>query len=206
MRLSIHTTFIEKLPADPDETNETRQVNGAMFSYVTPKIPSHPKLIHATTEVAQLLGLTKEDCTSEAFTAVFSGQKVLENTQPFAMCYGGHQFGNWAGQLGDGRAILAGEIINEAGEKNEIQWKGAGATPYSRHADGRAVLRSSVREYLMSETMHHLGIPTTRALSLCFTGEEVVRDMMYSGNPQKEKGAEKCSLGKYHQYGDTSSL
>lgn len=75
MQLSIHTTFTEKLPADPDKINETRQVNGAMFSYVTPKIPSHPKLIHATTEVAQLLGLTKEDCTSEAFTAVFRDKK-----------------------------------------------------------------------------------------------------------------------------------
>jgi uncharacterized protein YdiU (UPF0061 family) len=91
--------------------------------------------------------------------------------------------------LGDGRAILAGEIENNSGKRNEIQWKGAGATPYSRHADGRAVLRSSVREYLMSEAMFHLGVPTTRALSLAFTGEEVVRDIMYNGNPQLEKGA-----------------
>ncbi len=77
----------------------------------------------------------------------------------------------------------------ENGQRNEIQWKGAGATPYSRHADGRAVLRSSLREYLMSEAMHHLGIPTSRALSLVLTGEEVVRDIMYNGNPQNEKGA-----------------
>lgn len=193
MQLSIHTTFTEKLPADPDETNETRQVNGAMFSYVTPKIPSHPKLIHATTEVAQLLGLTKEDCTSEAFTAVFSGQKVLENTQPFAMCYGGHQFGNWAGQLGDGRAINLFEVQHQ--DKNwMVQLKGAGQTPYSRRGDGLAVLRSSIREHLCSEAMHHLGIPTTRSLSVMETGDAVLRDMLYNGNAAYEKGAVVCRV------------
>lgn len=117
------------------------------------------------------------------------GNHLPENVKTYATAYAGHQFGNWAGQLGDGRAILAGEIINKDGKKTEIQWKGSGATPYSRHADGRAVLRSSVREYLMSEAMYHLGVPTTRALSLAFTGEDVVRDMMYNGNPQLEKGA-----------------
>jgi uncharacterized protein YdiU (UPF0061 family) len=116
------------------------------------------------------------------------GNHLPENIKPYSTAYAGHQFGNWAGQLGDGRAIYA-EIENQLGEKNEIQWKGAGATPYSRHADGRAVLRSSVREYLMSEAMYHLRVPTTRALSLSLTGEKVVRDILYSGNPQEEKGA-----------------
>ena len=100
------------------------------------------------------------------------------------MCYAGHQFGNWAGQLGDGRAINLGEINNWA-----IQLKGAGPTPYSRSADGLAVLRSSIREYLCSEAMHHLGVPTTRALSLSLTGDEVLRDVMYDGNSAHEKGA-----------------
>jgi uncharacterized protein YdiU (UPF0061 family) len=100
------------------------------------------------------------------------------------MCYAGHQFGNWAGQLGDGRAINLGEIKNWA-----LQLKGAGPTPYSRTADGLAVLRSSIREYLCSEAMHHLGVPSTRALSLSLTGDQVLRDVLYNGNPAYEKGA-----------------
>lgn len=108
---------------------------------------------------------------------------------PYAMCYGGHQFGSWAGQLGDGRAIALGEVVNGKGERWEVQLKGAGKTPYSRFADGRAVLRSSVREFLCSESMHFLGVPTTRALSLVGTGAGVVRDMFYDGSPRMEPGA-----------------
>src|SRR5881409_3912329 len=96
--------------------------------------------------------------------------------QPYAANYGRHQFGNWAGQLGDGRAITLGETINAAGERWELQLKGAGPTPYSRHADGRAVLRSSIREFLCSEAMHHLGIPTTRALCITGSGLPVRRE------------------------------
>ena len=117
-----------------------------------------------------------------------AAQNLPENVETYATAYAGHQFGNWAGQLGDGRAIYAGIIFHNI-TQTEIQWKGAGATPYSRNADGRAVLRSSIREYLMSEAMFHLGVPTTRALSLSKTGEDVIRDIQYSGNPQKEQGA-----------------
>jgi serine/tyrosine/threonine adenylyltransferase len=114
--------------------------------------------------------------------------------QPHAANYGGHQFGHWAGQLGDGRAISLGEAINATGQRWELQLKGAGPTPYSRHADGRAVLRSSIREFLCSEAMHHLGVPTTRALSLVATGEPVVRDMFYDGHPKLEPGAIVCRV------------
>jgi uncharacterized protein YdiU (UPF0061 family) len=114
--------------------------------------------------------------------------------EPFAANYGGHQFGHWAGQLGDGRAITLGETINAAGERWELQLKGAGMTPYSRSADGRAVLRSSIREFLCSEAMHHLGVPTTRALSLVGTGDEVIRDMFYNGNARPEPGAIVCRV------------
>ena len=107
------------------------------------------------------------------------------------MCYGGHQFGNWAGQLGDGRAINLFEV--EHNNKNWVlQLKGAGETPYSRTADGLAVLRSSIREYLCSEAMFHLGVPTTRALSLALSGDQVLRDVMYDGNSAYEKGAIVC--------------
>ena len=107
----------------------------------------------------------------------------------------GSSFGHWAGQLGDGRAIALGEIEHE-GRYWEFQLKGAGITPYSRMGDGRAVLRSSVREYLCSEAMHHLGIPTTRALSLVLTGDGVVRDMFYDGNPETEPGAIVCRVAE----------
>ncbi|MEJ7846364.1 MAG: YdiU family protein, partial [Acidimicrobiales bacterium] len=109
-------------------------------------------------------------------------------------CYGGHQFGSWAGQLGDGRAIALGEVIDRDGGHQTLQLKGAGPTPYSRRADGRAVLRSSVREFLCSEAMHHLGIPTTRALSLVATGDDVVRDVLYDGHPRPEPGAVVCRV------------
>ena len=114
--------------------------------------------------------------------------------RPYAARYGGHQFGQWADQLGDGRAITLGEVRAPDGQSWELQLKGAGRTPYSRHADGRAVLRSSVREFLCSEAMHFLGVPTTRALSLVATGEPVVRDMFYDGRPDAEPGAIVCRV------------
>ena len=144
--------------------------------------------------MAALLGIDAADIASPAFAQVFGGNALLDGMQPYAANYGGHQFGHWAGQLGDGRAITLGEIVNAAGERWELQLKGAGPTPYSRTADGRAVLRSSVREFLCSEAMHHLGVPTTRALSLVATGEQVVRDMFYDGHPKAEPGAIVCRV------------
>jgi len=127
--------------------------------------------------------------------------------QPYAANYGGHQFGNWAGQLGDGRAITLGETVNGRGERWELQLKGAGPTPYSRTADGRAVLRSSIREFLCSEAMHHLGVPTTRALSLVGTGEEVVRDMFYDGHAAPEPGAIVCRVApSFVRFGNVQIL
>ncbi|HKA40902.1 MAG TPA: YdiU family protein, partial [Burkholderiales bacterium] len=125
---------------------------------------------------------------------VLGGNRVLPGMEPYAARYGGHQFGQWAGQLGDGRAITLAEVVGPDGSRNELQLKGAGKTPYSRTADGRAVLRSSVREFMCSEAMHCLGVPTTRALSLVATGETVVRDMFYDGHPQAEPGAIVCRV------------
>ena len=183
---NIKQPFIENFPGDFSKNPIQRNTPKVLFSTIDPVGFDEPKLIVFNEKLSEEIGLGKLNDTDLHFLV---GNNLPENIKTYATAYAGHQFGNWAGQLGDGRAILAGEITNNDGKKNEIQWKGAGATPYSRHADGRAVLRSSVREYLMSEAMHHLGIPTTRALSLCFTGENVVRDMMYSGNPQEEKGA-----------------
>ncbi|MBC5841633.1 YdiU family protein [Flavobacterium sp. F-380] len=193
MNLKINNRFSTELPADPDETNETRQVKNACFSFVLPKKVSNPSLVHVSQEVASLIGITEKDVESEEFINVFSGKTILPNTRPYAMSYAGHQFGNWAGQLGDGRAIVLTEIdVNNT--NYTLQLKGAGMTPYSRRADGLAVLRSSIREHLCSEAMFHLGIPTTRSLSLILTGDQVLRDVMYDGNPAYEKGAVVCRV------------
>ncbi|WP_353147525.1 protein adenylyltransferase SelO family protein [Chryseobacterium sp.] len=182
----ISQSFTKKFPGDFSNNPMQRNTPKVVFATISPAGFDHPELIAFNEALSEEIGLGKYEEKDLNFLV---GNDLPGNIQPYATAYAGHQFGNWAGQLGDGRTILAGEITNESGKKTEIQWKGAGATPYSRHADGRAVLRSSVREYLMSEAMYHLRVPTTRALSLAFTGEEVVRDMMYNGNPQLEKGA-----------------
>lgn len=191
MKLQINDKFTKALPADPTLENSRRQVENACFSYVTPKKTANPVLIHASPEMLESIGLTKADSASETFLKVFTGNEVLPNTKPYAMCYGGYQFGNWAGQLGDGRAINLCEVTHD-NQNWALQLKGAGETPYSRTADGLAVLRSSIREYLCSEAMFHLGVPTTRALSLALSGDQVLRDVLYDGNPEYEKGAIVC--------------
>ncbi|SHO49984.1 protein adenylyltransferase SelO [Desulfopila aestuarii] len=192
--LHFDNTFVRELPGDPRADNTRRQVAGACYSRVLPTRVAEPQLIAYSHEMAELLDLDKESCLSPAFTGIFSGNTLLSAMDPFAMCYGGHQFGNWAGQLGDGRAINLGEVINRLGQRWVLQLKGAGPTPYSRRADGLAVLRSSIREFLCSEAMHHLGVPTTRALSLVLTGEGVMRDMFYDGHPAEEPGAIVCRV------------
>jgi len=190
----FESRFTARLPADPEALNYRRQVSGACYSRVRPTRVAEPRLIAHSREVAELLELPAEFYASTEFVEVMAGNRLLKGMDPYATCYGGHQFGHWAGQLGDGRAINLGEIVNRLGERWVLQLKGAGPTPYSRSADGRAVLRSSLREFLCSEAMHHLGIPTTRALSLVSTGEQVLRDMFYDGNPQYEPGAIVCRV------------
>lgn len=193
-RLRYDNRFVNDLPGDPETGNFTRQVFGAAYSRVNPAKASHPQLIAFSREAAELIDLTEQDCQTPLFTQVFAGNKMLPGMMPYASCYGGHQFGVWAGQLGDGRAINLGDVINSNGERWALQLKGSGLTPYSRTADGLAVLRSSVREFLCSEAMHHLGVPTTLALSLTLTGDRVVRDMFYNGNPKAEPGAVVCRM------------
>jgi len=193
MKLNAVNYFTKELPSDPLLENTRRQIYSACYSYVTPKSTKKPQIIHTANEVASVLGITSTDIKSDEFVNVFTGNKIIENTTPYAMCYGGHQFGNWAGQLGDGRAINLTEVEHD-NQKWTLQLKGAGETPYSRTADGLAVLRSSVREYLCSEAMFHLGVPTTRALSLGLSGDEVLRDVLYDGHPDYEKGAIVCRV------------
>ena len=172
--LPFDNRFVRELPADPETANHRRQVIGACYSRVLPTKVARPQLVAYSKEVAMQLDLTSEVCESDYFIQVFAGNRLSAGMDSYATCYGGHQFGHWAGQLGDGRAINLGEVVNRQGERLALQLKGAGPTPYSRTADGLAVLRSSVREFLCSEAMHHLGVPTTRALSLTLTGEVLV--------------------------------
>ena len=184
-------SFSKSLKADPEKKNFTRQVNHAHFSLANSVKPKDPKWVHLSSSFLKEYGLEVRDETK--LLQQLSGAEKFDDFESYAMCYGGHQFGHWAGQLGDGRAINIAEM-EVKGENLKFQLKGSGPTPYSRRADGFAVLRSSIREYLCSEAMHHLGIPTTRALSLITTGDKVMRDMLYDGNPKEELGAVVCRV------------
>ena len=192
-QLTYDNRFVAELPGDPEPRNFRRQVRSACYSLVEPTPVPEPTVLAVSAEMLHELDLQPSD-VDQRFAEVFGGNHVVAGMQPFAMCYGGHQFGNWAGQLGDGRAINLGEVINRRGQRWVLQLKGAGPTPYSRTADGLAVLRSSVREFLCSEAMFHLGISTTRALSLVATGQPVLRDMFYDGHPEMEPGAVVCRV------------
>jgi uncharacterized protein YdiU (UPF0061 family) len=184
---TFSSRFTAELPGDPLTENIPRQVHGALWSPVKPEAVAAPQLLAASPEVLQLLGL--HETQLQDMVPMLAGNALPPGGTVFAANYGGHQFGHWAGQLGDGRAMALGEVGGF-----ELQLKGAGPTPYSRRGDGRAVLRSSIREFLCSEAMHHLGVPTTRALSLIRTGDQVVRDMFYDGNAAPEPGAIVCRV------------
>ncbi|MFL5357728.1 protein adenylyltransferase SelO [Archangium sp.] len=186
--------FIDSTPGDPLANGGPRQVQGALWSKVQPTPVPAPRLIALSPEVVRLLGLDEAALRATEWVRVLAGNALWPGMVPYSANYGGHQFGHWAGQLGDGRAIVLGELVAPDGKRHELQLKGAGRTPYSRRADGRAVLRSSIREFLCSEAMHHLGVPTTRALSLVATGEQVIRDMFYDGHPEAEPGAIVCRV------------
>ena len=161
---------------DQLQTDNSFAALGLEFYTRLPTTPlKNPRLVHADQNAAALLGLSPQALTSQAFLDIVSGTSPLPGGDTLAAVYSGHQFGVWAGQLGDGRAHLLGEVVGPYGNW-EVQLKGAGMTPYSRMGDGRAVLRSSVREYLASHAMQGLGIPTTRALSLVAADDPVMRE------------------------------
>ncbi len=185
--------LVRSLPADPETLNRPRQVRNAIYTPTQPTPVRAPTLLAWSAALADQLGLQRPT-HGDPSEAILAGNALAPGMRPYASRYGGHQFGNWAAQLGDGRAITLGELIDRAGVRQELQLKGAGPTPYSRTADGRAVLRSSIREFLCSEAMFYLGIPTSRALSLVGTGDQVVRDMFYDGHAAPEPGAVVCRV------------
>ncbi|MBK54689.1 MAG: hypothetical protein CMB51_02045 [Euryarchaeota archaeon] len=182
------TRFLQSTPGEVIVNSKPREVVQSCWVGAEPEKHANVSLLGWTDSVAAMFGIQKTRHLE------FAGQKIVNGMQPFAHCYGGHQFGQWAGQLGDGRAISIGEGKNQSGVYHEFQLKGSGLTAFSRRGDGKAVLRSSIREFLCSEAMHALGVPTTRALSLHLTGQKVMRDMFYDGNPIMEPGAIICRV------------
>jgi len=162
-------------------SNSFAALPGAFHTRLRPTPLAAPYLVSLSPAAGRLLDLDDQALRDPETLAALSGVKLPAKADPLAALYAGHQFGQWVPQLGDGRAILLGEITNARGERWELQLKGAGQTPYSRDGDGRAVLRSSIREYLCSEAMHALGIPTTRALALFGSDEEVYRERIETG-------------------------
>lgn len=185
--LHFDNLALRTLPIDPDKRNVTRQVPGACFSLVEPTPVENPKLVCFSPDVLSWIEVDERETDRPDFVDYFSGNKLLPGTRPAAHCYCGYQFGHFSGQLGDGATMYLGEIITSKGERVEIQFKGAGHTPYSRQADGRKVLRSSLREFLCSEAHHYLGIPTTRAGTIVTSDTRVARDMFYDGNTIYER-------------------
>ncbi|ESO91618.1 hypothetical protein LOTGIDRAFT_122035 [Lottia gigantea] len=183
----LYNTF----PIDPEERNFVRRVSGAIFSKVNPEPLKTPvKLVAFSADVLNsILDLNSNVTTEKSFTDLVAGSLIVKGSVPLSHRYGGHQFGYWAEQLGDGRAVMLGEYVNTKGQRWELQLKGSGKTPYSRRGDGRAVLRSSIREFLCSEAMYYLGIPTSRAAGIVVSQDEVVRDQFYDGHPQIEQAA-----------------
>jgi serine/tyrosine/threonine adenylyltransferase len=151
------------------------------FARLRPTPVASPRLVKLNTKLALDLGLDQEELTTPKGVEIFAGNRVPVGGDPLAMAYAGHQFGTFVPQLGDGRAILIGEVIDRAGTRRDIQLKGAGPTPYSRRGDGRAALGPVLREYIVSEAMAALGIPTTRALAAVTTGEPVWRETSLPG-------------------------
>eukprot|EP00752_Nemacystus_decipiens_P012066 g10697.t1 len=186
--LKFDNQVIRELPVDPIPDNYVRRVANACFSKVAPDPVERPVMVAASNSALALLGLGEAEGERDDAAEYFSGNKLMPGAQPHAHAYCGHQFGSFAGQLGDGAAMYLGEVEGPSG-RWEIQFKGAGLTPYSRTADGRKVLRSSIREFLCSEAMHFLDIPTTRAAALVTSDTKVRRDVFYTGNVIQERAS-----------------
>lgn len=177
--------------ADLQFDNRFARLGDTFSSSVVPEPLSNPRLVVVSQEALGLLDLPPSEAETPLFTDLFSGRKLWSASEPRAMVYSGHQFGAYNPQLGDGRGLLLGEVVNQRGEHWDLHLKGAGSTPYSRMGDGRAVLRSSIREFLASESLHALGIPTSRALCVTVGDDPVYRE-------REERGAMLLRMAPSH--------
>jgi Uncharacterized conserved protein len=161
------------------------------FARVQPDPVAAPELFALNRPLAEALGFDPDWLSGPDGVAMLAGNRMPETAEPVAMAYAGHQFANWVPRLGDGRALLLGEVVDRDGQRRDVQLKGSGPTPFSRGGDGRSSIGPVVREYLGSEAMHALGIPTTRALAAIATGETVHRN-------QPEPGGILCRVAASH--------
>ncbi|MBV9046616.1 MAG: YdiU family protein [Alphaproteobacteria bacterium] len=177
------------------------------YARLPPTAVQAPKLIKINDGLARALGLDPAVLASDDGVAMLSGNRVPEGAEPLAMAYAGHQFGNWVPQLGDGRAVLLGEVIGRDGVRYDIQLKGSGPTPYSRRGDGRAALGPVLREYIVSEAMHALGVPTTRTLAAVLTGETILRqEGMLPGAVLARVSKSHVRVGTFEYFGNHGDL
>src|SRR6266478_5154557 len=179
------------------------------FARVAPTPVASPRLIKLNRPLAVDLGLDPDRLASPEGTEILAGKRVPEGADPIAMAYAGHQFGHFVPQLGDGRAILLGEVVDKDGIRRDIQLKGSGPTPFSRRGDGRAALGPVLREYIVSEAMFALGIPTTRSLAAVITGENVMRETMLPGAVLTRVAASHIRVGTFQFFaarGDTDGV
>lgn len=167
---------------------------------VNPAVCPAPELLAWNASLAEELGLDALSKDRDSLAQIFSGNALLPGTEPIALAYAGHQFGNFVPQLGDGRAVLLGELVDKNGKRRDLQLKGAGQTPFSRRGDGRSALGPVIREYLLSEAMHRLGVPTTRALAAVRTGEQVWREQIQPGGVFTRVAASHIRVGTFEYF------
>jgi serine/tyrosine/threonine adenylyltransferase len=186
--------------------NSYARLPGRLYARLAPTPVAQPSLVKVNGALARELGLDPKALASEDGVAVLAGNRVPEGADPLAQAYAGHQFGGWVPQLGDGRAILLGEVIDSRGVRRDIQLKGSGRTPYSRMGDGRAWLGPVLREYIVSEAMHALGIPTTRALAAVATGETVLREAPLPGAVLTRVASSHIRVGTFQYFAARQDL
>jgi len=167
------------------------------YARLDPTPVAAPSLVKVNVELARSLGLDLDALTSEQGVEILAGNRVAEGSEPLAIAYAGHQFGHFVSQLGDGRANLLGEVMGSDGVRYDIQLKGSGPTPFSRRGDGRAALGPVLREYIVSEAMAALGVPTTRALAAVTTGERVFREAVLPGAVLTRVAASHLRVGNF---------
>jgi uncharacterized protein YdiU (UPF0061 family) len=197
--MTLHIPFDNSYARLPDR----------FYTRLAPTPVARPALVKVNAALARELGIDPAALASGEGVAVLAGNRVPEGADPLAQAYAGHQFGGWVPQLGDGRAILLGEVVGTDGVRRDIQLKGAGRTPYSRMGDGRAWLGPVLREYIVSEAMHALGIPTTRALAAVTTGETIVRETLLPGAVLTRVAASHIRVGTFQFFAarqDTEAL
>jgi serine/tyrosine/threonine adenylyltransferase len=180
--------------------NTYARLPGRFYARLDPAPVAAPRLVRVNAGLARSLGLDPDELASPEGVEVLAGNRVPEGAEPIALAYAGHQFGHFVPQLGDGRAVLLGEVVGRDGARRDVQLKGSGPTPFSRRGDGRAALGPVLREYIVSEAMAALGVPTTRSLAAVTTGEPVRRETALPGAVLTRVAASHIRVGTFQYF------